>query len=305
DFAVASLNALVNSNYNVVEVVSVPDKPAGRGKKLSESAVKKYAVENKLTLFQPEKLRDESFINNLKALDPDVFVVVAFRMLPEAVWRIPKHGTFNLHASLLPQYRGAAPINWAIINGENYTGVTTFFINHKIDTGNIIYQEKVSIDNGETAGMLHDKLMNAGAELVAKTINAIDKGINPDLPQKVEEELKTAPKIYKEDCKVNWHNTVDSINKFIRGLSPYPVAWTKLVHIENGFGKILKIYSAHHEIAKPNRPVGTIISDNKSNMKVAVQDGYVNLLEIQLEGRKRMETKEFLRGNDLSDYELG
>ncbi|MBN4052035.1 methionyl-tRNA formyltransferase [Cytophagaceae bacterium AH-315-L13] len=305
DFAVASLSALVNSNYNVVGVVTAPDKPAGRGKKLSESAVKKYAVEKKLKLFQPEKLRDTDFINKLKELNPDIFVVVAFRMLPEAVWQIPKHGTFNLHASLLPQYRGAAPINWAIINGEKYTGITTFFINHQIDTGNIIYQEKVSIDNGETAGMLHDKLMNAGADLVVKTINAIEKGENPEVPQDAEKELKSAPKIYKEDCKVDWKNTVGNLNNFIRGLSPYPVAWTKLVHTENGFSKNLKIYSAHHEIARPNRPVGTIISDNKTNIKIVVQDGYVNLLEVQLEGRKRMETEEFLRGNDLTCYELG
>ena len=303
DFAVESLDALLKNNFNVVGVITAPDKPAGRGMKIQYSAVKEFALKNNLNLLQPEKLKNPEFIESLKALQPDIQVVVAFRMLPEVIWNMPRLGTFNLHASLLPNYRGAAPINWAIINGEKETGVTTFFINQNIDTGDIIFFEKISIGDDETAGELHDRLMKTGAELVVKTIKAISEGnlkiqkqqfIQPD------EEIKSAPKIFKDDCKINWNQDLDSIHNLIRGLSPYPAAFTELVSPENKTF-LLKIFKCSKEKSQHKFSNGKILTDQKEFLKVAVNGGFINLLEIQLEGRKKMSVSEFLRGFHLNE----
>jgi methionyl-tRNA formyltransferase len=293
DFAVASLDALVKAGFQVVGVVTAADKPSGRGQKISESPVKKYAVEKGMLCLQPLKLKDPQFISELKALKADLQVVVAFRMLPEIVWNMPNKGTINLHGSLLPQYRGAAPINHAIINGEKESGVTTFFLTHEIDTGDIIYSEKVQISPQDTAGDLHDHLMEVGAQLLVKTVKGIESGNIKEQPQPDVKELKHAPKIFKEYCQVNWNQPVQTVFNFIRGLSPYPTAFTKLNE------KTLKIFQSEVEQSTPQTPAGNFITDGKTFLKFATPDGFINIKELQYEGKKRMTTEEFLRGMRL------
>ena len=295
DFAVASLKALIEAGEEVVAVVTGPDKPAGRGQKLHESAVKQFAVSQNIPVLQPVKLKDPEFLNQLRSYRADLQVVVAFRMLPEVVWNMPRQGTINVHASLLPQYRGAAPINHAIINGEQKSGVTTFLLQHEIDTGNILFSTEVEIDAGDTAGILHDKLMLAGADLLIKTVEAIKNNqINP-IPQESipVEELKHAPKIFKEDCLINWNQTTDKIYNLIRGMSPYPTAFTYIN------GKVLKIFSAEKDIELHSEEAGTYFTDGKSELKFATEDGFLRLLEVQVEGKKRMSVGDFLRGYRL------
>lgn len=300
DFAVESLKILVENNYNVVAVITMPDKPSGRGHKLQFSAVKQYAIEKNLNILQPEKLKDESFLEALKALHADVQVVVAFRMLPEVVWNMPRLGTFNLHASLLPQYRGAAPINWAIINGEKETGATTFFLTHEIDTGKIILQEKISISETDDAGSVHDKLMLIGAEMVRKTIDLLILGETDAIDQSQfihpETELKAAPKIFKDTCKIDFNKSVDDGYNFIRGLSPYPTAWAELQFPNQQEPTLLKIYETEKEYIQHNNQPGTLITDGKKFAKIALQDGYLQLKSVQAPAKKRMDIGELLRG---------
>ncbi|KAA2240975.1 methionyl-tRNA formyltransferase [Chitinophaga agrisoli] len=292
DFAVASLDILVQNGYNIVGVITAPDKPAGRGLQLQESAVKQYAVSKGLHVLQPEKLKDPAFLETLQALQAHLQVVVAFRMLPELVWNMPPLGTINVHASLLPDYRGAAPINWAIINGEKASGVTTFKLQHAIDTGNILFSDQVSIHDDETAGELHDALMATGAKVLLKTVAAIADGTAEEKPQPAlpAEQIKHAPKIFKEDGRINWAQPIDKIYNLVRGLSPYPTAWTLLQD------KQLKIFKASKEHATPTVAPGEPVSDQKTYLKIAAQDGYLVLQEIQLEGKKKMEVEAFLRG---------
>lgn len=300
EFAVESLRVLVENNYNVVGVVTMPDKPAGRGHKVQFSAVKQYALSKQIPLLQPEKLRDEDFLEQLKNLNADVQVVVAFRMLPEVVWNMPRFGTFNLHASLLPQYRGAAPINWAIINGETETGATTFFLTHEIDTGKIILQEKTSIDKDDTAGSVHDKLMILGGEMVRKTIDMLIDGKTDAIDQSVfiqeHTQLKSAPKIFKETCLIDFNESAENIHNLVRGLSPYPTAWTEIILPGQSEKIALKIYETSYETQQHEFAIGTVLSDGKKYLKVAVNDGFVNLLSVQAPGKKRMEVGELLRG---------
>tara|TARA_B100001059_G_scaffold128320_2_gene128215 strand:+ start:12069 stop:13007 length:939 start_codon:yes stop_codon:yes gene_type:complete len=298
DFATESLKRLVENNYNIVGVVTTPDRPAGRGQKIKFSSVKEYAVSQNLQVLQTEKLKNPQFIDELKNLEADLFVVVAFRMLPEIVWRLPTKGTFNLHGSLLPRYRGAAPINWAVINGDKETGVTTFFIEKDIDTGNIIFQEKLSISDKDTAGNIHDKLMHIGSELVCKTIDAIESNKAPNSPQ-LNETATHAPKIFKADCKVNWEENSVVIHNKIRGLSPYPTAWTSIDK-----DKTLKLFSSSYENANHNETIGKILISNNKEMKVAAKDGFVHIHELQLSGKKRMKTEDFLRGYNFEDIVL-
>ena len=294
-FAVASLDALVKAGFTISAVVTAPDKPAGRGLQLQESAVKKYAIENNLPVLQPTKLKDPAFINALEALNANVFVVVAFRMLPEIVWNMPPMGTINVHGSLLPSYRGAAPINWAVINGEKETGVTTFKLKAAIDTGNILLQDKLPIGESDTAGTIHDKMMVLGANLLVTTLHGI---INNTLAEKDQEDiinndlnlLKHAPKIFTETCTIDWNNTAESIFNLIRGLSPFPGALTKLDD------KIFKIFAAQKEICKHQSPAGSVLTDNKTYLKFACADGYLHITDLQLEGKKRMQVQDFLRG---------
>jgi methionyl-tRNA formyltransferase len=299
EFAVASLDILIKNDYNVVGVVTVPDKPAGRGQQIQQSAIKKYAVEHNLNLLQPEKLKDENFIAELKSLKADVQLVVAFRMLPEVVWHMPKMGTYNLHASLLPKYRGAAPINWAIINGEKESGVTTFKLKHQIDTGNILFQEKVNIEPTTTAGELHDKLMLVGAELILKTVSEIERsfvsGKELDFLPQDDQLACHAPKIFKEDCQIDWTKPGNEINNFIRGLSPYPTAFTQLKNGEDQI-QLVKIFNSKFEIFPPNHPNGLLLTDNKTYLKVFCEDGLIEVTEIQLQGKKKIGIREFLRG---------
>ncbi|WP_461451800.1 methionyl-tRNA formyltransferase [Mucilaginibacter sp.] len=295
-FAVTSLDELLMAGCDVVGVITAPDKPAGRGQKLTQSAVKEYAVAKGLKVFQPEKLKDQDFLDELKALNADLFVVVAFRMLPAIVWTMPIRGTVNLHASLLPQYRGAAPINWALINGEKETGVTTFFLKQDIDTGNLLFTEKITLTGKETAGELHDRLMNKGAGLLVKTVKAIESGRYSELPQHelVEGmEMKHAPKIFKETCLIDWNNTSETVFNLIRGLSPIPTAYTTLN------GKTFKIYYAEQEVTSPAVPPGEFETDHKTYLKFACLDGYISVTDVQLEGKKRMGIEEFLRGVKL------
>lgn len=295
-FAVASLDALIKAGCDVVAVVTAPDKPAGRGQKLNESAVKQYAVANGIKVLQPEKLKDPEFLNELKSLHADLQVVVAFRMLPEVVWSMPPRGTINLHASLLPQYRGAAPINWVLINGEKESGVTTFFLKHEIDTGDILFTEKITLSGHETAGDLHDRLMYKGAGLLVKTVKGVESGRYNEHPQSAlldGVELKHAPKIFKEDCLIDWQQPAESIYNKIRGLSPYPTAYTFLND------KILKVFNATFETAKPGIQPGGFLTDNKTYLKFAAPDGYVHLTDVQLEGKKQMDIAQFLRGVKL------
>ena len=296
EFAVASLEALIDAGCEVVGVVTAPDKPAGRGQKLTESAVKRYAVSQGITVLQPEKLKNPDFLAELKALNADLQVVVAFRMLPEVVWNMPPKGTINLHASLLPQYRGAAPINWVIINGEKESGVTTFFLKQEIDTGDILFIEKITISDEVTAGEYHDRLMNKGAGLLVKTVKAIESGRYTEQPQEqlIEgQELKHAPKIYKDDCRIDWNQPTDTVYNLIRGLSPYPAAFTELN------GKTFKIYKVAKEITGHHTEPGNYVTDNKTYLKFACADGYINVNDAQLEGKKRMSIEEFLRGVKL------
>lgn len=296
DFAVASLQALVDHGYQIVGVITAPDKPAGRGRKLQESAVKKYAAEKGLTILQPEKLKNPDFISELQKLEADLQIVVAFRMLPEIVWNMPRLGTFNLHGSLLPKYRGAAPLNWAVINGEKETGVTTFLLSHEIDTGAILFKEKTPIEENDTVGDIHDRLMGIGAQLILKTVDALADGTYSTIEQdeiKVEE-LKAAPKIFKDDCKIDWSKPSEQIRNLIRGLSPYPAAWTALED-EQGQAYSMKIYFANLEKVSGLAP-GTIKSDEKTYLKIAASDGWLNITDLQLSGKKRMKTEDFLRG---------
>tara|TARA_R110001592_G_scaffold176171_1_gene415662 strand:- start:1066 stop:2010 length:945 start_codon:yes stop_codon:yes gene_type:complete len=296
DFAVTILKHLVDNKYNVVGVITAPDKPAGRGRKLNESDVKKYALSENLNILQPTNLKNEEFHQELKALKADLQIVVAFRMLPEMVWKMPKFGTFNLHASLLPQYRGAAPIHWAIINGETKTGVSTFFIDDKIDTGAIILQEEITIAIDETVGTLHDKLMFLGANLVAKTIDLISDGNVTTKKQPALEE-KSAPKLDPENTKINWNDSLENIYNKIRGLNPFPSAWTIIKNNDEEISA--KIYAIQKEICEHQFSVGKIIT-TKKEMKVAVNNGFIIIDEIKLSGKKKMDIKSLLNGYPFS-----
>ena len=302
DFAVESLKILVENGYNICGVITAPDKPAGRGMQMQQSAVKKYALSKGLYILQPEKLKDAVFLSEVASLKADLHIVVAFRMMPEQLWSMPRLGTLNLHASLLPQYRGAAPINRAIMNGETTTGVTTFFLKHEIDTGDIILSDKVDIGPTETAGELHDRLMHIGAALVLKTVQQIEKGNLSTTPQKsITSELKHAPKIFKNDCIINWSDKTSTVFNQIRGLSPYPGAFTMLED-KNGKTLTLKIYSALLLESKELSEAGKIISDNKSFLNIATSDGIISIKELQIEGKKRMSVEDFLRGFSINDY---
>ncbi|MFH4966291.1 methionyl-tRNA formyltransferase [Gaetbulibacter sp. M235] len=293
DFAVTILKALVENNYNIVGVITAPDKPAGRGRKLHESAVKQYASSKNLNILQPTNLKDEDFLKTLKNLNANLQIVVAFRMLPKAVWQMPELGTFNLHASLLPNYRGAAPINWAIINGETKTGVSTFFIDDKIDTGEMILQEEVLIDSEENAGSLHDKLMNLGSKLVLQTVSLIKNGSVKTTPQIDPENIKTAYKLNKDNCKINWEDSLDTIYNKIRGLSPYPSAWCTLINKNEELS--VKILKADKEVFQHNFDIGTVIS-SKQEVKVAAKNGFIIIKEMLLPGKRNMDIKSLLNG---------
>ena len=306
DFAVESLRALVEGGYNVVAVVTMPDKPAGRGHQLQYSAVKQYALSAGLPLLQPERLKDETFLEELRSYQADLQIVVAFRMLPEVVWSMPRLGTFNLHASLLPQYRGAAPINWAVMNGDKETGATTFMLQHAIDTGNIILQERIAIGEDESVGSVHDRLMTMGAGLVTRTVDAIIDSENqgivlPTTPQDESIELRPAPKIFKDTCRIDWNRSAKQVYDFIRGLSPYPAAWTTLV-APDGMETVLKIYGAE-KIGKvvAGHPCGSIETDGKSYLYVYAADGVLSIRSLQLAGKKRMGVGDFLRGSRLGE----
>ena len=302
EFAVASLDALVKAKCNIVGVITAPDKPAGRGMKLTESAVKKYAVRHHLKILQPEKLKNLQFLEELRSLNADLQIVVAFRMLPESVWNMPPLGTINLHGSLLPQYRGAAPINWAVINGEKETGVTTFKLKHEIDTGDILMQESFPIDENETAGDVHDKMKDIGARVLVETVKGIADGTLQERPQTTDNrqqpsivsglssELKHAPKIFTETCNIDWRRSIDEIHDLIRGLSPFPCAFTELGD------KTIKIFRSEKELSLPTSKPGRWESDGKTYLKFAAKDGYILLKDVQLEGKKRMLIEDFLRG---------
>ncbi len=298
DFAVGVLKKMVEAGKNIVGVITAPDRPAGRGRKLMASAVKDYAVSQDLKVLQPTNLKDESFLKELKKLDANLQVVVAFRMLPKVVWQMPEFGTFNLHASLLPQYRGAAPINWAIINNEEKTGVTTFFIDEKIDTGSIIANREVNIEKDETAETLHDKLMDEGSKLVLETLDLIEKGKANPKPQPKTSNLKEAPKLTSENTRINWSKSGKEIEAFIRGLSPYPVAWT-ILHNNNEESKT-KIYSANFERSEQNLKPGSILI-SKKELKVACADGFIIINEIQLPGKRKMDVSSLLNGYSFDE----
>ena len=304
EFAVESLKRLVEGGYNVVGVITMPDKPMGRhGSVLQPSPVKAYAVSQGLKVLQPEKLKDEAFLEELRALRADLQIVVAFRMLPEAVWQMPRLGTFNLHASLLPQYRGAAPINWAVINGDTETGITTFFLKHEIDTGEIIDQVRVPIADTDNVGVVYDRLMMLGGDLVLKTVDAILAGNVKTIPQETlssTEPLRPAPKIFKDTCRIDWTKGVKPVYDFIRGLSPYPAAWTKLCEPDSS-PVTMKIYESSKEFVEHTFAPGTILTDKKTYFKVASTDGFVHLLSVQLAGKKRMNVTDFLRGYRYSE----
>lgn len=293
EFAVPMLDTLVLSQHQVVGVITAPDKPAGRGMQFQQSDVKKYAVEQGLKILQPEKLKNETFLEELRALQADLFVVVAFRMLPEVVWDMPPLGTINLHASLLPNYRGAAPINWAVINGEKETGVSTFRLQHEIDTGNIIFREKITIDDKDNVGIVYKKLMDIGAPVLLKTVNAMADGNFPQEPQAHITEIKHAPKIFKAHCLIDWNQTAETVYNLIRGLSPYPAAFTTL----NGKG--LKIFTAQKANTAVSKLPGTVETDGKTFLRFYCKEGAIDCLELQLEGKKRMGVEEFLRGNKM------
>lgn len=293
EFAVPTLEVLVESKFNVVAVITAPDKPQGRGQKLVPSPVKECALKFSIPVLQPTNLKSPEFLEELKSYDANLQIVVAFRMLPEVVWAMPALGTFNLHASLLPQYRGAAPINWAIINGEKETGVTTFFLKHEIDTGSIIFQEKEPILDSDNIGSLYERLMKKGSQLVLKTVKAIEAGNYPSVPQPQGIEIKHAPKIFKETCEINWNQASKKIVDFVRGLSPYPAAWTVLN------GKTFKIFKCQSTGDSRQSTVGELYTDNKTYLRVKTSDGWVSILEFQPEGKKRMMVEEFFRGNKI------
>lgn len=290
EFAVASLQALVEAGYNIVGVITAPDKPMGRGKKLGTSAVKDYALSQNLNILQPTNLKEPEFLTELKNLNADLQIVVAFRMLPEAVWDMPHLGSYNLHGSLLPDYRGAAPINWAIINGEKETGVTTFKLKHEIDTGNILFQEKEPINYEDNVGTVYERLMRRGAKLIVKTVEAIASENIKLQPQDTSKKSKHAPKIFREDCEINWDQQSEKIRDFIRGLSPYPAAWTKLNELT------FKVYGSEISERNYNKEPGSFITDNKTYLDVVTADGALTLKEVQLQGKKRMSIEDFLRG---------
>ncbi len=305
DFAVESLKVLVENSYNIVGVITAPDRPAGRGQKLKQSPVKEYAVSENIPVLQPEKLKDPDFLEVLKALKADLQVIVAFRMLPEVVWNMPPMGSFNLHGSLLPQYRGAAPINWAVINGDKKTGVTTFFLQHEIDTGNIIFQDELPITENDTAGTIHDKMMLLGAKLVLKTVKSIENGNVKAVPQAEcndEVLLNPAPKIFKDDCRIDWTKNADTVWNHIRGLSPYPTAWTELTMLN---GKIIsvKIFSAKKaELIRLES--GQVQSDNKTYLAIGTADIALQIETLQLAGKKKMTIEELLRGFDTEQIKM-
>ncbi|HOX82962.1 MAG TPA: methionyl-tRNA formyltransferase [Chryseolinea sp.] len=294
EFAVPSLEILVEHKFNVVAVITAPDKPQGRGQKITYSPVKESALKHNIPVLQPEKLKSPEFLEELKSYNANLQVVVAFRMLPELVWAMPVLGTFNLHASLLPQYRGAAPINWAIINGEKETGATTFFLKHEIDTGSIIFQEKETIHENDTVGELYERLMVKGAQLVLKTVQSIEQGNYPSIPQTESAEIKHAPKIFKETCQINWNQSSEQIRNFVRGLNPYPTAWCEL----NG-----KTYKIHRVSISTDgagqKEIGSLNTDNKNYLSVRTSDGWISIDELQPEGKRRMDIKEFFRGNKI------
>jgi len=298
EFAVGILDTIIKNNYDVVGVITAADKPAGRGQKIKYSAVKEYALANNLPLLQPTNLKDESFLAELKALSANLQIVVAFRMLPKVVWEMPSLGTFNLHASLLPNYRGAAPINWAIINGETKTGVTTFFIDDKIDTGAMILNSEIAIEPTESAGELHDRLMNLGSTTVIDTLKVIENGNVTTTIQEDNEEIKTAYKLNKENCKIDWSKSGDEINNLIRGLSPYPAAWCFLKDKNEELS--IKIYEAKLVLESHSLEIGSLIS-SKKEIKIAIKNGYILLLSLQLPGKKRMQVAELLNGISFSE----
>ena len=293
EFAVPSLEILLMNGYNIAAVVTAPDKPQGRGQKITQSPVKECALRHNIPVLQPTNLKSEEFLTTLKNYNANLQIVVAFRMLPESVWSMPSIGTFNLHASLLPQYRGAAPINWAIINGEKETGVTTFFLKHEIDTGSVIFQEKEPIFDDDDAGKLYTRLMKKGADLVLKTVKAIEQNNYPSIPQAQDNLLNHAPKIFKETCEIPWHKRSMEIRNFVRGLSPYPTAWTTLG------GKNFKIFSVEIVDAQ-HSPEVPVVTDHKTYLHCRTADGWIAIKEIQPEGKKKMTIQEFLRGNTLT-----
>ncbi len=303
EFAVESLKRLVEGGYNVVGVVTMPDKPMGRHQDvLSESAVKKYAVEKGLKVLQPVKLKDEAFVEELRSLKADLQIVVAFRMLPEVVWSMPRFGTFNAHASLLPHYRGAAPINWAVINGDTETGMTTFFLKHEIDTGDVIQQVKIPIADDDNVEVVHDKLMALSGDLVLETVDNIIAGTVKSIPQSEMcdcTELRPAPKIFKETCMIDWNKTTKQVYDFVRGLSPYPAAWTTLV-APDGKELVMKFFTTEKLIGEGGT-VGSVRTDGKKSFDIALHDGYLRIKELQIAGKKRMDVESFLRGFKLSN----
>ncbi|GHC52552.1 methionyl-tRNA formyltransferase [Ulvibacter litoralis] len=298
DFAVGILKKLIAEQKNIVGVITAPDRPAGRGRKLMGSAVKEYAVSQNLPVLQPTNLKNEDFLNELKALNANLQIIVAFRMLPKVVWALPEYGTFNLHASILPQYRGAAPINWAIINGETETGVTTFFIDEKIDTGAIIATSKTHISERETVGTLHDTLMKLGSDLVVQTVAMIEADTVTTKVQETTETLKDAPKLTPDNTKIDWNKSAATIDALVRGLSPYPVAWC---HLENGEAAVkVKIYNTTFEIEQHSNEIGTLLA-TKKELKVAVKDGYILIHEMQLPGKRKMEVSALLNGYSFNE----
>lgn len=297
DFAVEPLKTLVEAGKDVVAVVTMPDKPAGRGHKLQFSPVKEYALKAGIPILQPENLKSPDFLQELASYNADLQIVVAFRMLPEAVWSMPKYGTFNLHASLLPRYRGAAPINWAVINGDKETGITTFFLKHEIDTGNIILQEKVAIDEEDNAGDVHDKLMYLGADLVLKTLKMIEEDNVITRPQD-DAQASPAPKIFKDTAKLDFDKCAADIRNLVRGMAPYPAAWFN-IKLQDGNESMMKIFKVSTEEKNHNYSVGTILTDGKKMLKIACKDGFINLLEVQMAGKKRMAAEDLMRGTNL------
>lgn len=297
DFAVEPLKTLVEAGKDVVAVVTMPDKPAGRGHKLQFSPVKEYALKAGIPVLQPENLKSPDFLQELASYNADLQIVVAFRMLPEAVWSMPKYGTFNLHASLLPRYRGAAPINWAVINGDKETGITTFFLKHEIDTGNIILQEKVAIDEEDNAGDVHDKLMYLGADLVLKTLKMIEEDNVITRPQD-DAQASPAPKIFKDTAKLDFDKYAADIRNLVRGMAPYPAAWFN-IKLQDGNESMMKIFKVLTEEKNHNYSVGTILTDGKKMLKIACKDGFINLLEVQMAGKKRMAAEDLMRGTNL------
>lgn len=303
DFAVETLRLLVERGYNIVAVITMPDKPAGRGHKIQFSPVKQYALSVGLPILQPERLKDEQFLEELRSFNADLQIVVAFRMLPQVVWDMPPMGTFNLHASLLPQYRGAAPINRAIMNGDKETGITTFFLTHEIDTGRVIQRRSIPISDNDNVGIIHDKLMTLGAEMVCETVDNLIAGKVEAIPQEelmTDEPLRLAPKIHKETCRIDWSRTVEDLYNHVRGLSPYPAAWCEFV-APDGTATSVKVYEAKRNVCRHDNPMGTIVTDGCKSIDVACADGFLSLTSLQIAGKKRLAVEELLRGFRLTD----